>query len=262
MANSKIVLSLFKLKDAIAPKIDLLEPIPKMGPGEVRDVAFTYRTGDPPSVAFDIEWYLTEADAEACRNLLTDTENLPTTTFTPATPATDADPTEDLEGSVRFIAPDAITYENLFGKALIKQEDGSISPKIDLLEPLPKMSAGEVRDVALTYRTGDPPAHAFDMEWYLTEADAEACRNRLTDTLNLPRAIFTPETPAADAEPTEDLDGSVRLIASSVITYDNLVGKAIIAQDVKYKVAGGKFTQKISSTESPRRRHRPRWETY
>ena len=259
--NAKIVLCLIKRKDVISPKIDLMEPIPNMIAGEVRDVAYTYLTGDPPSSAFDMEWYLTEADAEACRGLLTDTENLPTATFTPAVPATDAEPTEDLNGSVRFVAPAVITYENLVGKILIEQDDGSISPKIDLLEPIPNMSPGEQRDVPFTYRVGDPAAIAFDMEWYLTEADAEACRGLLTDTENLPTATFTPAVPATDAEPTEDLNGSVRFVAPTVITYENLVGKALIEQDVKYKVQAGKKEEPVGRFNQNRRPpHYPQWE--
>ena len=268
MAGSKIVLCLLKRKDVIPPKIDIAEPLPPMSIGEQRDVDFTYRSGAPPADAFGMEWYLTEADAEACRNRLTDTQNLPTATFTPAVPATDAEsPTQDLDGSVRLIAPLAfsgdVRYENFVGKIFIEQEIDAISAKIDILEPISDLMPGEVRDVPLTYRIGDPPAEAFDMEWYLTEADAEACRNRLTDTENLPTATFTPAVPATDAEsPTQDLDGSVRLIAPTSMTYANLFGKAIIEQDVKYNVPGAKFTNKVSSLQPPRRPHRPTWEVH
>jgi len=263
MAGSKIVLCLLKRKDVISPKIDIAEPLSPMRIGELRDVDFTYRPGAPTADAFGMEWYLTEADAEACRDRLTDTENLPTATFTPAVPATDAEPTQDLDGTVRLVAPLAFSkYESFAGKIFIEQQIDAIAAKIDILEPISDLMPGEQRDVPLTYRVGDPPAEAFDMEWYLNEADAEACRDRLTDTENLPTATFTPAVPATDAEPTQDLDGSVRLVAPTSMTYENLFGKAIIVQDVKYHVPGAKFTNKVSSLQPPRRPHRPTWEVH
>ena len=53
-----------------------------------------------------------------------------------------------------------------------------ISAWIDIMEPL-MCYPHEVKNVPFRYRSGIPFAHAFGIDWYLTETDAEANENPL-----------------------------------------------------------------------------------
>lgn len=102
--------------------IDITEPL-YGNPGEVKVVPYRYRAGYPKAVAFFIEWFFTQEDADALLNPLDrDIYALPTTAITPATPEPDTG--EWQWGSVRLEIPE--TYQigyQLYGAMIIEQPD-------------------------------------------------------------------------------------------------------------------------------------------
>ena len=96
----------------IEARIDIQEPL-YLTPGEVKDVPFSYRAGIPHSTHFQLKWFITQEDADALENELTE-GTLPTYTIMPGTPLPDTG--EMLFGTVRIEAPNVM--EALFYGAL------------------------------------------------------------------------------------------------------------------------------------------------
>lgn len=90
---------------------------------------------------------------------------------------------------------------------------------------------GETRLYPFKWTVGSrSPATGFRLDWYATRADADARRNKLTDTDRLPSAEFLPATPSGtDADALQD--GTVILTAPASNGYENPVGIIEMVQD-------------------------------
>ena len=103
---------------------------------------------------------------------------------------------------------------------------------VDIEEPI-RLSTIDITVATFTYGLGYPYANAFgdDMEFYLTEEDAEAGNNPITDTDNLPEYEMFPTTPSAYIRGRDVYNGYVRLCPRTIpIKYPILWGKIIIIQ--------------------------------
>jgi hypothetical protein len=101
-----------------------------------------------------------------------------------------------------------------------------ISAWIDIMEPL-MCYPHEVKNVPFRYRSGIPFAHAFGIDWYLTETDAEANENPLIT--DIPQTTIYPSIPYPLG--AQILDGHVRLIAPAFVIRMELYGKITIFQE-------------------------------
>ena len=95
--------------------------------------------------------------------------------------------------------------------------------------------AGEmpITTARFTYRNGDPPANAFKLQFFLSEADALADRNPLEGVdAYLSYGVF-PATPLPlrDATSNIEQDGYIRLERIGVIPYETICIKFSICQD-------------------------------
>lgn len=121
MQNSSIVYRSYRFAEIITARarIDIEEPI-LVFKGEKKEVGFTYFAGDPFGDRFWLEWYLSEADAWAGENILT--EHLPRHRLTPARPFPSEADEADLLGRAEFYVPPDWIYDELYGKIFIRQE--------------------------------------------------------------------------------------------------------------------------------------------
>lgn len=120
MPNSQVVFQSFKTIEVVDVEatIEIAEDIIRLKRGQSKTVPFTYFPGDPPAETFGMEFYLTEADAEAGENRLT--HDLPTYTLSPPNPIPIV--VEDLEGLVSFYVPFNWSYTTIYAKLLLCQE--------------------------------------------------------------------------------------------------------------------------------------------
>lgn len=96
------------------------------------------------------------------------------------------------------------------------------------------LMAGETRSYPIKYSRGGPAATAFRLDWYADQSDADALRDKLTDTARLPTAQFIPTTPDTDAPADDTLqDGSVLLTAPAATAngYVDPVAKLEMVQE-------------------------------
>lgn len=252
--NAAVVLRFPNIEPYLAPQIDIEEPL-MIAPGTSKIVRFRYTTGNPPSFAFLIEWFLTVADADADRNPLDPTEYmLPQTRILPEIPRVGA---VDEDGFVQIRMPLVDDVPNTEIETLAT---------IDIDEPI-VLQRGQSRTIDFTYTAGDPAAFAFLVEWFATEADAEAGINQLPP--NLFAVVPSPATPL-QTEGTHS--GSIFLKAPNEPERSMYYGKISICQDTYLYI--GKISicqediipvqeekrQPIGTLMPPRRRHYPTWE--
>ena len=194
-----------------AATIDIDEPIGPVPAGGSRVVGYTYTAGDPPAFAFLVEWFRSEADAETNRNQLYPIQfMLPTYEIQPAVPIAGA---VDARGTIALTMP---TVDDVFNPF--------IPATIDIDEPI-VIRTGETKQVLYTYLAGDPPAYAFLVEWFRSEADAEANRHQLTQ--EIPIATLEPGIPV-DAPGLQN--GRMHLHAPSTTAGMVFYGKLSICQ--------------------------------
>lgn len=233
--------------------------------GETRNFPFKYSVGrNSPATAFEMVWYTHQADADARLNRLTDTQRLPRVRFFPETPntETDVDAEEFQDGIAVLTAPVSNGYENPVGVIEMAQETGDfIEPHIYLLNDTLTMTRDAFQDYTFRYWIGNPAITAFHLEWYANRLDANLRVRQLTDTDRLPRAVFFPETPNTDAEPTQRQEGRLRLHRpESATPYVSVVALLCIHQDA-LRQTREKAREKVAPFETRKQRiHRPQWE--
>ena len=120
MASSKIVVQQIRCvpRDPIvAATIDIPELI-ILRRGEVKCVGFVYVSGDPYSLSFGMEWYISMANQMASVNALPPLDDLPTYQITPRVPFRGI---TELLGTVTFTTPEDTPYLELYPKIRIYQ---------------------------------------------------------------------------------------------------------------------------------------------
>ena len=99
--------------------IDIMEPL-TIGSGQSKNVAFRYITGEPPAIAFGMQWWASESDARNGLPPLVHQEEMPTQTFLPQVPQPNTG--EFQEGIVAIQAPQInIAEEDFYGQIIIYQ---------------------------------------------------------------------------------------------------------------------------------------------
>lgn len=182
--------------------------------GETR-FPYSYRAGIPTAKSFRLVCYENQADADALDNPITDASKIPTARFIPDVPV--GTKGEDVEQGVVFLtAPAGYDLNTICTIEMVQDLGERIKPHIYVLQNRIEIPAPAVKmkDYAIRYWKGDPPAVKFLIEWYETELDALLQVRRLTDTDRLPRHLFIPSEPNQDAEPDERQDGVLRLYPS------------------------------------------------
>ena len=123
MGNASIVFQPLQqvFREIDVPFVDMPEVI-ELIRGFFKTVDFFYYAGDPPAPLFDLEWYLTEADAE--RNVDQLTEYLPIYELTPTVPFQSLRALGDhiRKGEATFYVPPDWIYDRVYGKIILRQE--------------------------------------------------------------------------------------------------------------------------------------------
>ena len=86
------------------------------------DYDFRYFIGEPPIIAWAVEWYASRLDAKRQINRLTDTARLPRAAFSPFTPNQDAEPETLQDGMLRLHLPASnMPYSSAYGVLCVEQ---------------------------------------------------------------------------------------------------------------------------------------------
>ena len=139
----------------------------------------------------------------------------------------------------------------------------NIPASIDIDEPLIFVRGVIRKNVEYRYNPGDPVADRVSIEWYLTEADAEAGVNRLpADLAESLIHWIQPERPYPLQGDEEELTGTCDFLVPLTWPYELFYGKILIWQmGIEQITVLSVKSQPVGPFESRRQRlHYPQWE--